>query len=324
VLVVVLRPVPTSAPLAEAILRIKSELVAGGFEVAVTDSENADPGPDARALMERTLQGPAPTATIGIFGDLERGPAELRVTDRITSKTVMLRLEVEATADRRISEILAIRALELLRASLLELRLEEEQSAPPSQPAPPQVQRTVKTAAESPLAPWWLALELGAGAFGGFGGIGPTLAPAARLRVALDERFWLRLTALGLGTRPSVQTDIGSATVSQNLLLLEGSAWLRPQRSLRPLFSLGLGAERVGVEGTAGSPDYQGERNARWFAAGDVGVGLGLRLRAHWEVLLEAHALFAAPRPAVRFFDIELARAGQPTLLLILTLAGGT
>ena len=44
---------------------------------------------------------------------------------------------------------------------------------------------------------------------------------------------------------------------------------------------------------------------------------------AHWEAQLEVHALFAAPRPAIRFFDVEAAKAGQPTLMALLTLAGG-
>ncbi len=323
VLVLLLRPVPASEVLAEAILRIKSELTAGGFEVAVADSEGADQAPDPRALMERAGQALAPSATIGIFGNLEQGPAELWVVDRITGKTVIRRLEVQASSDRRISEVLAIRAQELLRASLVELLLEENRPAPASPEAPPQVQRWVKQAVESPLLPWRLALEVGASTFGGWGGVGPTLAPAARLRMAWDERFWVRLTALGLGTRPTVQTNIGSASVSQNLLLLECAAWLRPRRRVRPLVSLGLGAERVAVDGTASLPYYQGESNARWFAAGDLGAGVTLRVHAHWEVLLEVHALFAVPRPAVHFFDVEAARAGQPTLLAILTLAGG-
>jgi hypothetical protein len=243
--------------------------------------------------------------------------------DRIAGKPVILRLEVQASADRRISEILAIRAVELLRASLVELLLEKQRPTPASAPPPPQVQHGVKQAAAAPPAPWSLALEIGASTFGGWGGLGPTLAPAARLRLALAERFWLRLTGLGLGTRPSVQTALGAASVSQNLVLLELAAWLRPRRVLQPLVSLGLGAERVAVAGSTGSPSYQGANHARWFAAGDVGTGVSLRLGTHWELQLEAHALFAVPRPAVRFLDVEVAWTGQPTLLAILTLAGG-
>jgi hypothetical protein len=76
------------------------------------------------------------------------------------------------------------------------------------------------------------------------------------------------------------------------------------------------------VDGTAGAP-YVGEHNMRWFFAVDVGAGIALRLAKHWQVQLEAHALWTAPRPEVRFFDAGGARAGQPTLLAILTLAGG-
>ena len=323
VLVLVLRRVPADEILNEAILRIKSELLAGGFQVAVADIDGSDQGPDPRALMEKAAQALAPSATIGIFGNLEQGAADLWVVDRITSKTVLRHLEVQASSDRPISEVLAIRVQELLRASLVELLVDENRPDPPiAAPPPPRIHRWVKQAVESRLAPWTLGLELGVSTFGGLGGLGPTLAPAARLRLALDERFWARLTALGLGTRPRVGTDIGSASVSQNLLLLEFAAWLRPRRLFRPLLSVGVGAERIAVEGAA-SGAYQGERNARWFAAADVGTGFALRLQAHWEVQLEAHALFEVPRPAVQFFDVEVARAGQPTLLAILSLAGG-
>jgi hypothetical protein len=321
ILVLILRRLPADEILDEAILRIKSELVAGGFQVAVADSEGGEQGLDPRAWMMRAGQAQGPSATIGIFGDLQQGSAELWVVDRITSKTVIRRLEVQASSDRPISEVLAVRAQEMLRASLVELLVEENRPAPVPSP-PPEIQRRVNPAVEARLAPWTLGLELGVSTFGGWGGIGPALAPAARLRMALDQHFWVRLTALGLGTRPRVGTDFASASVSQDLLLLELAACLRPGRLVRPLFSLGLGVERVVVVGTVGPP-FHGERNARWFAVADVGAGVALRLLAHWEMQLEVHALFAAPRPAIRFFDVEAAKAGQPTLMAILTLAGG-
>ena len=323
VLVLLLRRVPADEILAEAV-RIKGELVAGGFEVAVSDIDSSEQGADPRALMERAGQDLAPSATIGIFGNLEQGSAELWVVDRITGKTVIRRLEVQASSDRPISEVLAIRAQELLRASLVEFLVEENRPNPTIAPPSPQIHQWVKQAVESPVAPWTLGLELGVTTFGGWGGIGPAVAPAGRLRMALGERFWARLTALGLGSRPRINAPVSttSASVSQSLVLLEVASWLRPRRLVRPLFSLGLGLERVAVEGTATLP-YQGERNARWFAAGDAGVGVSLRLQAHWEVQLEVHALFTTSQPAVRFLDTEIARAGQPTLLAILTLAGG-
>ena len=326
VLVALLRPVPTSELLSEAIVRIKSELLAGGFQVTVTDCPASDLLPEPRVLMERAGQVKAPSATLAIFGNLSEGSAELWVVDRITGKAVIRRVEVETSSDRPISEVLAIRAQELLRATLVEVLVEESRPAPPAtKPKPDEV--AVKQHPDAPSAAWRFGVELGASGFGGWGGIGPTLAPAARLRLAIDERFWIRLTGLGFGTRPRVQANIGStsgsASVRQDVVLVEGAAWFRAQRLLRPMVSLGLGTLRLAADGTAEMP-YQGEHNARWFFAADAGVGIAVRVAAHWEAQLEAHALVAAPRPAVRFFDVDSARVGQPTLLAILTLAGGT
>jgi hypothetical protein len=330
--VLLLRPAPTSEALLEATLRIRSELAASGFEVTVADSPSVAPGADLRAQVEQARQDAAAVAAVGVFGDLDEGAAELWVVERISGKPATWHLEVRVTPDRRISEVLAIRVQELLRASQIELGLAAERPAPPppSLPPPPRpqpdalVKPRVAPPANPPLAAWALAVEAGAAGFGGWGGLGASLAPAARLRLALGERLWLRLSAMGLGTRPTVRTDLpAAASVSQGLLLLECAAWLRPGRRVRPLFSLGLGGERMAVVGSVGPP-FHGERNARWFFAGDVGAGVALRLATHLELLVEAHALVAAPRPAVRFFDVEAARAGQPTLLLVLTLAAGT
>lgn len=317
-----LRPLPTSDTRTEAVLRIKSELRAGGFEVAIQDIQ-ADAFPsDPRGLLEHAGAKLAPSATLGIFGDLDRGPVEMWVADRITGKSVIRRIEVDVTSDRRISEVLAIRAQEILRASLVERLLGHDRS-PAAAPARPEVESSVEQAAPQPAAPWRMALEAGGAALGGLGGVGASIAPTVRLRVGLNERLALRLTGLGFGTRPLVTSGIWSARVGQSLLLLEGVARWRSGKVVHPMISLGAGTERIGVEGHADPPNH-GESNARWFVAGDVGAGLAVRLHPHWELQIEAHALFTTPRPAVHFFDTEAARTGQPTLMAIVSLAGGT
>jgi hypothetical protein len=322
VLVLLLRPLPTSDTLAEAILRIKSELRAGGFDVAVEDIQ-ADAIPaDPSGLVQRSGEGLSPSATVGIFGDLDRGPVEMWVVDRITGKSVLRRIMVDVTSDRRICEVLAIRAQEILHASLVERLLERERRSPAATLAPPELASSVERAVRRPGAHWRMALEAGGAALAGFGGVGPSLAPTVRFRVGLSERFALRLTGLGFGTRPVVTSGTWSAQVGQSLLLLEGVARWRPDKVVRPMLSVGAGSERISVEGRADAP-YRGESNARWFLAGDAGAGLAVRLHSHWELQIEAHALFTTPRPAVNFFDIEAARTGQPTLMAIVSLAGG-
>jgi len=322
VLVRLLRAAPTSPTLAETILRIKSELAANGFDVVVEDIRGGEQPADMDALMARAGRDPQPSATLAIFGDLDRGPAVLWVEDRITSKTAVQRIAVEAADDRRISEVLAIRAEELLRASLVELLLERYRASAPMA-APAKAEAEVEREVAASPSRWRAAVEVGAAGLGDFGGLGPSVAPTVRLRAAVGERFWLRLSGLGFGTQPLVRGgDPGSARVNRSLLLLEGGVWLLPRHRVRPLVSLGVGTERIGVAGFANAP-YRGENNARWFAAGDVGAGVAVRVHAHFELQLELHALFTAPRPAVNFFDIEAARGGQPTLMAVLSLAGG-
>lgn len=326
--VTLLRPVPCSELLSEAILRIKSELLAGGFRVAVTDSPAEGLLPDPRLLNRWAGKRETPSATLAIFGDLAQGSAELWVVDRLTDKAVIRRVQVETSSDRPISEVLAIRAQELLRASLVEVFVEDATDQPPA-PTPPKPEAAVLA---SPVAPspapwpwpaWRFAVELGASALGGTGGLGPTVCPAARARVAVIDGLWLRLTGLGLGSQPVVQAaKTGSAAVAQTVLLLETVAWLRAPGWVRPMLSLGAGAERFAVTGSAGLP-FRGEENARWFFAADAGLGFAVRLGWHWEAQVEAHALLAAPRPTVRFFDREVAQAGQPIWLAVVTLAGG-
>jgi hypothetical protein len=315
--VILLRPVPTRLLFAEAIVRIKSELAAGGFKVTVTDAPAELLLPEARALKQWASQTVAPSATIAVFGDLDEGSAELWIVDRLTNKTAIHRVQVDTSADRPISEVLAIRAEELLRASLVEVQVEGKRGMSSAQPRPEVTHATV-----SPLPSWRFAVEAGASAFGGAGGLGPAVAPAVRLRLALGDRLWLRLTGLGFGTEPQVHRDTRSASVAESVLLAEAVAWFRQPGSVRPMVSLGLGAERFAVTGSGPLP-YQGEQNARWFFAADAGAGFAVRLGLHWEMQVEAHALVPLPRPTVRFVDDEVAQAGQPTLLMVLTLAGG-
>src|SRR5207237_3778793 len=61
-------------------------------------------------------------AVIAILGDPERPSAELRIVDRATGKTIARQVPVPDEAARA-AEILSIRALELLRAGLLEVAL---------------------------------------------------------------------------------------------------------------------------------------------------------------------------------------------------------
>ncbi len=318
-MVVLLRPTPTAPLFAEALVRIKSELSAGGFDVTVADSPASELVPDARTLRSLAARAPSPSATIAIFGELDQGEGELWLVDRITGRSVVRRVEVETSPDRPISEVLAIRAQELLRATLVEVSVGE----PRPQPAEPSVVVAKQpSVAGSPISPWRLGIEAGGSVFGGPGGFGTAGAPVVRVRFAIDDTFGLRLGGLGFGSEPRLVADYASASISQTLVLVEGVARLRTRRRVQPVLSFGMGCERVAVDAVANSP-YRGHRKARWYFATDVGAGLAVRLSAHWEAQIEGHVWVALPRPEVRFLGSSFAQAGLPTFLATLTVAGG-
>jgi hypothetical protein len=321
VMVVLLRPVPTEALLAESIVRIKSELLVGDFAVTVADTPAGELVPDARVLKRLAARTKPPSATVAIFGDLGEGKAELWVVDRITGRSVIRMVEVETSSDRPISEVLAIRVQELLRATLVEVSVEETRPQPP-EPESPTIAARRPEAAETPIVPWQFGIEAGGSVFGGTGGFGTAGAPVVRLGFALNETFWLRLGAMGFGTKPRLGGGYASASLSQSLILLEGEARFRTRRKVQPSVSIGIGSERVAVDGSANFP-YHGRSDARWYFAGDIGAGVATRLSPHWEARLEGHAMIALPRPEVRFAGKTFAQAGVPTFLATLTLAGG-
>jgi hypothetical protein len=321
VMVVLLRPVPTEALLAESIMRIKSELLAGDFEVTVVDTPGSELVPDVRVLKRLAARTKPPSATLAIFGDLDDGKAELWVVDRITGRSVIRRVEVETSSDRPISEVLAIRVQELLRATLVEVSVEETRPQP-LEPESPTVNAKQPEAEATPILPWQFGIEAGGSVFGGAGGFGTAGAPVLRVRFAIAEHFWLRLGALGFGNEPRLVLGGASASISQSLVLLEGEARFWPRRKLQPSVSVGIGSERVAVDGAANFP-FHGRTDGRWYFAADVGAGVAMRLSSHWEAQLEGHVFVALPRPEVRFAGNTFAQAGLPTFLATLTVAGG-
>ena len=215
--------------------------------------------------------------------------------------------------------MLAIRTIELLRASALKLLVESSRPASPPPPAPRPVIVASPAVAARPPRHRWLGLETGLSVIDSVGGPGAAAAPLARLRVDLGGTFCARLTAAGLGTRPSVETSLGSAEVGQSLALAELCALFAQGRRLRPFVSLGAGALRVQSDGEAVAP-YQGNRNDRWAAVADGGVGLLAALGDELSVSLEAHLFLASPYPVVRFVDMNAATIGRPALMATLTL----
>jgi hypothetical protein len=316
-LVVLVRPATQTAVVTEALTRIRGELIADGFEVSVID---APAGSDPASVLARADQQTGAAATIGLFLHADASAAELWVVDRLTNKTVVRRVEMTPSAGTSMPEVLARRSVELLRASLLEI-LVDAQKRPSLTPAPhAQASRWVARALEPRRSIF--GVEAGAQVLAGFGGIGAAILPVARLRLALGERMATRLTLSGLGTRPVVETPVGTATVNQELALLEFLGDIAPASwQLRPTVSLGGGPYHIGIEGSANAPYAALHDGAVTFAA-DAGAGLAWSLTSSFALALEGHALILAPYPVISFLGVDTVETGRPLVSGALTLVG--
>jgi len=117
--VLLLRPAHPPPGTAEALVRLRGELIAAGFAVQMAD---VPASADLRAAVDRAAARARADAVIAILGDPARPSAELRIVDWATGKTIARQVPASDEASRA-AEILSIRALELLRAGLLEVAL---------------------------------------------------------------------------------------------------------------------------------------------------------------------------------------------------------
>jgi hypothetical protein len=325
--VVLVAPTAPDPVITEALNRIRGELVAEGFDVVVTDSPPPSDSPSAGSPSTQLAAGAqvnGAVAAIGLWVDEGAHVAELRVVDRLTDKVVIRRAPVGDTEPHHAAEVLAVRAVELLRASLLELLLESEHPAGSRPPASAEVRQASAWAAKAlphEREPVW-GLEVGAGALADFGGIPAALVAVARIRRAMWGPLAARLTIAGVGIEPRVEGAAGSASIMQDFALAELVGAFATRSIVRFLVSAGAGALYSAVDGRPSSAPYAGHHNWELAFVGDLGMGAELRLARRLGLSFEAHAMVATPYPVVEFLNTDVARAGLPSVLGSISVVG--
>ena len=135
--VALLDPLGASASAQQCLTRIRDELTAGGFEVSVVD-----PGPivDAVSVAAAMQRQEGTIATIALVGDPTGPGAELWILDRVGAVAEVRRIPIPADDREHLPEVLAIRTIEVLKASALKVLVESTRPRPepkPSEAAPP-------------------------------------------------------------------------------------------------------------------------------------------------------------------------------------------
>lgn len=294
----------------EALTRLRSELQAAGF--TVTEVQRSD------AATTSTRQA---TVTFSIRRAPPGNDVEIWVTDRLTGKTVVRRIALSGQPGESDASLLAIRAAELLRASLLEATVEPKRTTavtpPRPKPVSPALERFVGPVEVSKRrglleGPHFL---LGVSGLFSFAGIGPSVAPTLRAGVGLVGPLSTRLSLTGPSLTPELSSVAGQAALRQELGLVElvytfGGAEAR----FVPLLAAGGGVYHVAVSGSARAP-FEGHQLSSWSAAMSVGAGGAVRLGRHAALLLDAQALLVEPIPSVSLDGERAGALGRPALL---------
>jgi hypothetical protein len=310
----------------EAVARVEGELGAAGFAVVDLPVEG-----DVRSSVERAGGPRSPVAAFAIVSTPPAEPggasvAEIWVSDRIRRKTLIQKMSIDVTNRAREAEILAVQAVELLKASLAELWLssvtpparEEHASAAadravPEAPGPPREAR-------GPLAAT-LGLQAGVGLVEGFTARPPLWAPALRVSHALSAGFAARIALFGLGPPTHIEGAAGSARVDTQIAAIEAAWTWRPHAVVVPLVFVSAGAQHVRVTGSA-APPYVATTTDTWAALTAAGVGAAMPLTPWLYWVAEGCGTIAWPSTGVRIADVFADRVGGPSLMVDAGLGG--
>jgi hypothetical protein len=327
-LVVIVRERGADAVVERAEVRLAAELRAAGFTVDEQTAEGAD---DARRLVEEA-DARAPFATVLLRRARTGAATDVWVADHVTHKTVVRRMSARGAGDAA-DRGLALRVVELMRASLVEGLVlppsseDEPEAAPPApspslSPPPADVAAWTREAVREPPPREAGSVDVAVGVAGAFAGPDVGLAVAPELRVAWrPSRAW-SLAVLGalpaFGAR--VSASQGDATVRQELAVLEAAFEPALVDWIRPYIAAGGGFYHLDATGYASAPYTSGAADA-WSALLSAGLGARLPLTGSAWLALDVRELFALPRPVVSFAGETVAVAMRPGTLAGLTLA---
>ncbi len=324
--VVVLRGGGSDPVTTEASARVEGELGAAGFRVAVLPLPPSPIDSDsARHLVETAGAELAPAGAFAIFvHPEERGvTAEIWVSDRVRQKTVVQRARLTEVDHERESEILAVRAVELLKASFAELWV-----APPPLPTslapvaavpkpPPRETPPTPIVQGARRAPFAAGIGLGVGvaALDGFREIGVQWMPALFASYGWDNGLALQVAFHGVWPDATLRSPHGTASIAEQLATLDVQKTWWPRWPVVPLACAGVGVHHVHVSGN-GVPPYVGVTADDWALLTTAGVGAGIPIYSGLSVVAESRLALAWPPTEVRIGPSDAGRVGGPSLLV--------
>jgi hypothetical protein len=311
--VVLLRPPSTDEVTSDALARVRGELTAAGFEVSMLDQ---DPALGVRTALETVGRELDPIAAFAIVRAATANTAEIWVCDRMAGKSVIqsVRLDAAGTPGESTSPsaVLAVQAVELLKASLAQYWLASARRAS----RPPEETGTGDPVAAPPASDVTAGIGITAavGLLDNVGAIGPVWQPVVRVSYGGAGGWAGRITVAGLGTGAELREPDGSAQIRQAVGLLELLRSFRAGTRAQPFVSVGAGAHRLGVVGVAGGANFDGSSRDVWSALAVAGGGIVVPVVSRIAFIVDAQVGLTFPEYVIRLNGVEAGRTGWPSL----------
>jgi len=317
----IVHPASPSAEMTETVSRLHGEMLAVGLAVTIV-ARTEGSGPDstsAPAWMTSLATTRGIDAAIDVIGDAQVDGADIWVFQLAPRPPEITHVPAERAAEN-VPARLAIRAIDVLRSRLIERELAEASRAATTAQLPtPGAAPLVAAGGESVPDRARLGVALGAALLSSFAGVGPAIAPVARVELALGRLLGIEGEVEAFGTRPTVGTPGSSASVGQQFALLGACLCVPSTARLRPLVGLSAGALRITADGEAQAP-LQGHSVAKWSFLVDASAGMRLRLAQRAYLAIAAHVQVAEPYVDIKVVNSASATIGRPNLMLTLAL----
>jgi hypothetical protein len=317
--VVVIRPPATDDIRTEALARVQGELTAAGFDVVPMVEKE---GVDILSAVEAATKELQPLAVFAIFAPplatADDPTAQILFSDRAKGRVLIERMPLDRQHPDHEAKVLAVRAVELLKANLVELRAPQPEKPPPPAPVV-KPEPAEPPPARAPLT--GVGIELGLGVIEQFHQLGASTMPLLKLSVESQLGIGGRISVGGLGSSATAGATFGLARVQQQLGVIDLLYAFPHQRSFQWLVSGGAGAMHVRVEGDGFFP-YQGKTTETWSALAKAGCGVAATLGPKVSFVTEIEGLVAFSPTRVMVGSTEVGKMGAPALLYSVGLAG--
>jgi hypothetical protein len=292
--IVLLRPRSSDPAIMSAFAHLQGELAVHDFEVVLVDTSNDAAGPDD---LERVAEQEDAVAAVSLLRSKDAASADIWISDRVTGKTSRRTITTPPRPEG--PSVLAVRAVDLLRASLREFG---SAPAPPSDivgAAPSRAPaRVLDWAAPAPAAAPRFTLEAGVAAQAALSGFRSAFGPSIAAGYDPSRRIALRLVFQGPLWGARHVAENASVTMLQEQIMAE-VRWRFWSGEMLSCAALGaVGVHHLAVQGDATAP-YEPRSDAAWTALAAVGLGAEWRFARAAALSLRARSLALAPRPVI-------------------------